>query len=83
MYKDPDKQREANAERQRRYKARQKGVTSEGVTAKALLEGKEGVTDAERDKAIEFMAAEAGKAERAEPERTAQGNIRVSQARRP
>ena len=32
MYKDPDKQREANAERQRRYKAKHKGVTSEGVT---------------------------------------------------
>ena len=36
MYKDKDKQREANAERQRRYKARHKGVTSEGVTNKAL-----------------------------------------------
>ena len=36
MYKDKSKQREANAERQRRYKARQKGVTSEGVTCKAL-----------------------------------------------
>ena len=36
MYKDKDKQREANAERQRRYKARHKGVTSEGVTDKAL-----------------------------------------------
>ena len=36
MYKNKSKQREANAERQRRYKARQKGVTSEGVTCKAL-----------------------------------------------
>lgn len=36
MYKDKDKQKEANRERQRRYKARQKGVTSEGVTEKAL-----------------------------------------------
>ena len=40
MYKDKDKQREANAERQRRYKAKHKalpkGVTSEGVTDKAL-----------------------------------------------
>ncbi len=43
---DKDKQREANRERQRRYKARQKallsegvtGVTSEGVTDKALPE---------------------------------------------
>ena len=33
MYKDKDKQREANAERQRRYKARHKGVTSGGVTS--------------------------------------------------
>ena len=38
MYKDKDKQREANAERQRRYRERQKGVTSEGVM-------QEGVTD--------------------------------------
>lgn len=37
MYKDEDKQREANRERQRRYKAKHKGVTSEGVTGKALL----------------------------------------------
>ena len=36
MYKDKDKQREASRERQRRYKARHKGVTSEGVTDKAL-----------------------------------------------
>ena len=32
-YKDPDKQREANRERQRRYKAKQKALLSEGVTA--------------------------------------------------
>lgn len=41
MYKDKDRQREANAERQRRYKAKKalpKGVTSEGVTSKALPE---------------------------------------------
>ena len=40
MYKDKDKQRSAAAERQRRYrenrKALLKGVTSEGVTDKAL-----------------------------------------------
>ena len=39
-YKDKEKQREANRERQRRYKESQKallkGVTSEGVTEKAL-----------------------------------------------
>ena len=38
MYKDKDKQREANAERQRRYKAKQKALLSEGVTDKALPE---------------------------------------------
>ena len=31
-YKDKDKQRETNAERQRRYKAKQKALLSEGVT---------------------------------------------------
>ena len=36
MYKDKDKQREANRERQRRYKDRQKALLSEGVTDKAL-----------------------------------------------
>ena len=38
MYKNKDKQREANAERQRRYKAKQKALLSEGVTGKALPE---------------------------------------------
>ena len=32
MYKDKDKQREANAERQRRYKAKQKALLNKGVT---------------------------------------------------
>ncbi len=32
MYKDKDRQREANAERQRRYKAKKKACCSEGVT---------------------------------------------------
>ena len=32
MYKDKDKQREANAERQRRYKAKQKALPKQGVT---------------------------------------------------
>jgi len=36
MYKDKNKQREANRERQRRYKAKQKALLSEGVTGKAL-----------------------------------------------
>ncbi len=36
MYKDKDRQREANRDRQRRYKAKHKGVTSEGVTTKSV-----------------------------------------------
>ena len=36
MYKDPDKQREANRERQRRYKAKQKALLSEGVTDESI-----------------------------------------------
>ena len=36
MYKDKVKQREANAERQRRYKAKQKALPEQGVTGKAL-----------------------------------------------
>ncbi len=35
-YKDKDRQRAANTERQRRYKAKQKALLSEGVTNKAL-----------------------------------------------
>ena len=38
MYKDKDRQREANAERQRRYKAKQKALLSEGVTESVTLE---------------------------------------------
>ncbi len=38
MYKDIDKQKEAQRERTRRYRDKQKGVTSEGVTVKALHE---------------------------------------------
>ena len=50
MYKDKDKQREANAERQRRYRANRgfkaypKGVTTKGVTPEKVLLS-EGVTD--------------------------------------
>lgn len=39
MYKDKDKQREAGKERVRRYRDKHKGVTSEGVTDKALPDG--------------------------------------------
>jgi len=38
MYKDKARQREANRERQRRYKARQKALPEQGVTSKALPE---------------------------------------------
>lgn len=38
MYKDKEKQREANRERQRRYKLKQKALLSKGVT-KALPDG--------------------------------------------
>ena len=70
MYKDKDRQREANRERQRRHRSRcdlirgyrPKGVTNTGCDS-------QGVTESERDKAIEFMSKTAGKAERAESKR--------------
>ena len=48
MYKDKDKQREANAERQRRYREKALGVTIEGVTPEKEAEvtpKAEGVTN--------------------------------------
>jgi len=36
MYKDKEKQKEATAERVRRYRNKQKGVTSEGVTQQGV-----------------------------------------------
>lgn len=48
MYKDIEKQKEAAKERQRRYREKQKGVTLEGVTDKAL----QGVTQPEQAIAI-------------------------------
>ena len=78
MYKDKDKQREANKERQRRYKDRQKALPEQGVTSqKALLS--EGVTQG-----VTVWESEPGAAKAIEeilkgkPERTALGNIRVS-----
>ncbi len=51
-YKDKDKQREANRERQRRYKANQKALPKQGVTnEKALLN--QGVTEGVTDKLLE------------------------------
>ena len=68
MYKDKAKQREANRERQRRYRDwKASGGVTQGVTDSGR--DKQGVTDIERDKAIEFMAKTAGKAERAGPKR--------------
>ena len=75
MYKDKDKQREANAERQRRYKAKQKGVTSEGVTDKALPDIKLRFNTGELSRCSEMRDM---KDVLFKPERTAQGNIRVS-----
>ena len=63
-YKDKDRQREANRQAQARFKA--KGITNQGITDKGITEG------------LEFIAKAAGEAERAKPELTAQGNIRVS-----
>ena len=80
MYKDKNKQREANRERQRRYKAKHKGVTSEGVTDKALsnklvgamLTGDVALADKCADELIGKPIS------LTKPERTALGNIRVS-----
>ena len=66
MYKDKDKQRESGRERVRRYRDKQKGVTSEGVTCKALPIDKTPYAELIGDKICVI------------PERTAQGNIRVS-----
>ena len=38
MYKDKDRQREANREAQTRFKAKAKGITSEGITNGVLPE---------------------------------------------
>ena len=72
MYKDKNKQREANKERQRRYKDRQKALPEQGVTSqKALLS--EGVT---REALPEDIHPDLPAC--VKPERTALGNIRVS-----
>ena len=69
MYKDKDRQREANRQAQAKFKA--EGIT-EGITNQGITD--EGITD----EGLEFIAKVAGEAERAKPELTAQGNIRVS-----
>ena len=63
MYKDKDKQREANRKAQAKFKAKSKGITEQGVT-------EQGITEQE-------FIKEAAKIFDV-PERTAQGNIRVS-----
>ena len=68
MYKDKDKQRGANAERQRRYKAKQKALLNQGVTDKALscdglkledarniMMEREGMTSEQLDQATERL----------------------------
>ena len=39
MYKDQDKQREANRQAQARFKAKAKGITSQGITDEVLPDG--------------------------------------------
>lgn len=48
MYKDKDKQKQASKARQRRYRAKQKGVTSEGVTIKGVTSEQSKIPKAER-----------------------------------
>ncbi len=73
MYMDKEKQREAGKERIRRYRDKQKGVTSEGVTG-------QGVTLTKADSNVDVSDISMVKAlhQAIKPERTAQGNIRVS-----
>ncbi len=59
-YKDKEKQREANRERQRRYKARHKGVTSEGVTVTPNLDIREGYDEAKIQGMIEDVRKNGG-----------------------
>jgi hypothetical protein len=63
MYKDKDKQREANRQAQARFKA--KGITKQGITLPAKTDLGNTLTTTQTVSA--FI-----------PERTAQGNIRVS-----
>ena len=49
MYKDKESQREADRERQRRYRASRKGVTSEGVTTDNVTPKPQGVTGLIKD----------------------------------
>jgi len=81
MYKDKAKQREAQRERQRRYRRDKKGVTSQGVTVKGVT----GIDKAliivrdELDQDNELMDKVA-KSGVLCPIRTVQGNIRVSKS---
>ncbi len=70
MYKDKDKQREANRKAQAKFKA--KGITTQSVT--------ECIADINRGKGI--TNDRVLPAPSVIPERTAQGNIRVRQQRR-
>lgn len=67
MYKDLTKQREANRKAQAKFKAKTKGITEQGITDRVLPQD-------------ESYSGQVFKREQeiAKPERTAQGNIRVS-----
>ena len=65
MYKDKDKQREANRQAQARFKAK-KVLPEQGITDRVLPDG---TTDVSVVKTLHRLV---------KPERTAQGNIRVS-----
>ena len=82
MYKDKDRQRQANRQAKARQRAKQgmtsEGMTNEGMTGNMTIETlikmdagcgdklTHGVTKAELSKAIDFMATAAGEVERLE-----------------
>ena len=75
MYKDKDKQREAQRQWVRQKRIDKKGSTAPPVQCGVMTNS---IDSPERDEAIEFMSKTAGINERAKPECTAKGNIRVS-----
>ena len=85
MYRDKDKQREANRKAQAKFKAKgitKQGITSEGITDKVLLNKgvTQGVTITKADSHVDVSDISVVKAlhQTLRRERTAQGNIRVS-----
>ncbi len=78
MYKDPEKQREADRARQkrRRDKIKSKGVTESGRDGQGVT--KEGMTIVMKSRQTGMTNSTSASVKTAKPERTAQGNIRVS-----